>query len=438
MRLDRLHVEPKKTAEQWHDTRSPGRHDRDRLLYSSAFRRLAGVTQVVGPLEGYIFHNRLTHTIEVAQVARSLAEDLLGRHPTLAHNLGGIDPDVVEAAALAHDLGHPPFGHVAEKQLDALVRQAGDPDGFEGNAQSFRIVVWLAAHRRRYRGLNPCRATLNAILKYPCFRARSKKSKSYKKFGAYRTERQAFLFARAGFGRSARQGLEASIMDYADDVAYSVHDFDDFTRAGLVSVDLLKFDAGSFQRFLTRWEATGEFSRRTVRKYADRLQQLLWLIMPSGERYRGTFSDRAVRRTIASFLISKYIHGVKLVRDGLDVSEDIKVEQAFLQRIVWEQVITSPSLGTQQVGQKNIITNLFRTYLTAIRERNREIVPAAYEEELHLLGRARRGTKRRRPSRAEIRLAADIVAGLTDHQASLMHARFSGMNAGSVADLYAR
>ncbi|MBI3401543.1 MAG: dNTP triphosphohydrolase [Acidobacteria bacterium] len=194
MRLDRFHVEPKKK-----DERPLGRRDRDRLLYSSAFRRLAGVTQVVGPFEGHIFHNRLTHTIEVAQIARSLAENLVRRQRRLAHDLGGIDPDVVEAAALAHDLGHPPFGHVAETQLDALVKHAGDPDGFEGNAQSFRIVVWLAAHRSRYRGLNLCRATLNAILKYPYFRARSKKSKRYKKFGVYRTERSAFQFARAGF-----------------------------------------------------------------------------------------------------------------------------------------------------------------------------------------------------------------------------------------------
>lgn len=436
MRLDRLHVEPAKP-----DERRPARRDRDRLLYTSAFRRLAGVTQVVGPFEGHVFHNRLTHTIEVAQIARSLTENLVGQQPRPARHLGAIDPDVVEAAALAHDLGHPPFGHVAEKQLDVLIREAGDPDGFEGNAQSFRIVVRLAAHRtpRRYRGLNLCRATLNAILKYPHFRAvRWKESKRYKKFGAYRTERSAFEFARAGFGRSLRQGLEASIMDYADGVAYSVHDFDDFTRAGLVSVDHLKFDNGSFERFLTRWGATSKVSRQTVRKYKEHLRELLWLVVPSGEPYRGTFSDRAERRTIASFLISKYIHAAKLGDDGVEVPEDIRVEQGFLQRIVWEQVITSPSLATQHVGQRQIIENLFRTYLTAIRRRNQEIVPAAYEEELVSLGQAARVAKQQRPLRAEIRLAADIVAGLTDHQASLMHSRFSGMNSGSVADLYAR
>ena len=97
------------------DQRTPGQRDRDRILYSSAFRRLAGVTQVVGPFEGHIFHNRLTHTLEAAQIARRLAEKLLKEQAELGTSLGGIDPDVVEAAALVHDLGHPPFGHVAEK-----------------------------------------------------------------------------------------------------------------------------------------------------------------------------------------------------------------------------------------------------------------------------------------------------------------------------------
>src|SRR5690606_5410989 len=94
------------------DNRTPGQRDRDRILYSEAFRRLAGVTQVVSPEEGHIFHNRLTHTLEVAQIARRLAELVLRRSPSQCKEAGGVDPDVVEAAALAHDLGHPPFGHI--------------------------------------------------------------------------------------------------------------------------------------------------------------------------------------------------------------------------------------------------------------------------------------------------------------------------------------
>lgn len=114
--------------------RSPGQRDRDRILYTDALQRLANVTQVASPGEGIVFHNRLTHTHEVAQIARRLAEKLLEGQRELAEQLGGLDPDVVEAAALAHDLGHPPFGHIAENELDLLARAHNAPEGFEGNA----------------------------------------------------------------------------------------------------------------------------------------------------------------------------------------------------------------------------------------------------------------------------------------------------------------
>ena len=126
------------------DRRTEGQRDRDRVLYASAFRRLGGVTQVAAAGERLVFHNRLTHTLEVAQIARRLAENTVKDQPDEVAALGGIDPDVVEASALAHDLGHPPFGHIAERVLDRLVREYGNSDGFEGNPQSFRIVTKLA------------------------------------------------------------------------------------------------------------------------------------------------------------------------------------------------------------------------------------------------------------------------------------------------------
>jgi dGTPase len=131
------------------DQREHYQRDRDRILYASAFRRLAEVTQVVSPAEGEVFHNRLTHTLKVAQVALRLAEMLLNRKggAKRAEAWGGINPDVVEAAALAHNLGHPPFGHVAEDELNHLVSRLAGADGFEGNAQSFRIVTKLAVRR---------------------------------------------------------------------------------------------------------------------------------------------------------------------------------------------------------------------------------------------------------------------------------------------------
>jgi len=166
------------------DLRTRAQRDRDRILYSSALRRLAEVTQVVSPGSGYVFHNRLTHTLQVAQVGRRLAERLLKLHPKEVAASEGVDPDVVEAACLAHDLGHPPFGHIAEEVLNEVAEKAG---GFEGNAQSFRIVTKLAFRSPKYVGLDLSRATLSAILKYPCFRGKGKARKP--KWGSYSTEK---------------------------------------------------------------------------------------------------------------------------------------------------------------------------------------------------------------------------------------------------------
>jgi len=135
----RFHLEQKRQ-----DYRTPAQVDRDRVLYSSAFARLAEVTQVVSADRGYVFHNRLTHSLKVAQLARRISEKMHISQKEVADALHAPDPDVAEAAALAHDLGHPPFGHIAEKELDRLARKEGLSDGFEGNAQSFRIVARLA------------------------------------------------------------------------------------------------------------------------------------------------------------------------------------------------------------------------------------------------------------------------------------------------------
>ena len=129
------------------DPRNPFERDRDRVLYSPEFRRLSGVTQVSSASEGDIFHNRLTHSLKVAQVGRRLAEHLLAETPTeRIEAWGGLEPDVVETAGLAHDLGHPPFGHDGEDVICQAIDELGQMDGFDGNAQSFRIVTRLAAH----------------------------------------------------------------------------------------------------------------------------------------------------------------------------------------------------------------------------------------------------------------------------------------------------
>src|SRR5258706_1848411 len=150
---------------------SPCRADRDRIVSSPFFARLGGVTQVISPGgSGLLVHNRLTHSLKVAQVARAVAERLTtdDRFASPLTALGGCDPDVVEAAALAHDLGHPPFGHLGEEVLDRLARQRLQlPDRFEGNAQSYRIVTSTEIRGTSTIGLDLTAAVRAAMLKYP-------------------------------------------------------------------------------------------------------------------------------------------------------------------------------------------------------------------------------------------------------------------------------
>jgi dGTPase len=432
-REDRLHVEPAKQ-----DGRSTFERDRDRVLYTFAFRRLAGVTQVVEPVEGHIFHNRLTHTLEVAQVARRTAQRLLREQAELVALHGGIDPEAVEAAAFAHDIGHPPFGHVAEEMLDILV-SPHDPDGFEGNAQSFRVVCRLAAHREGYRGLNLTRATLRAILKYPRHRARRRRRRDepVPKFGAYRSEelelREAMRLPGAGKGKSC----EASIMDLADDIAYSVHDFDDFCRAGLIPIHYLRSEDDGFNELCDRWIAAGkvaasELNTKRRKKLKNFLQSLF-----IDEPYVGTFDQRAELRSQTSQLIGRFVNSVGLDarRDSLDparLGEEEGWCVRLLKRVVWDFVIQSPHLATIQNGQRAVIEGLFDEYTGAIQRRNEGMIPPLFRHALADL--PRRTSKASKPGPTEARLAADIVAHFGDEQAFRMYARLRGMTLTSVTD----
>jgi dGTPase len=239
---------------------SPFRIDRDRIVASPFLARLGGVTQVVSAAGAGLLHNRLTHSLKVAQVARAVAEriDAVPDSQALVAKLGGCDPDVVEAASLAHDLGHPPFGHLGERVLDRIARHRyGLPDGFEGNAQSFRIVTTTDVRGPRAVGLDLTAAVRAAVLKYPWGRLHYPRphpadmaapprgaaepddaaGTGSSKFSAYCTELDDVAQARAPFaGRVEpwQQTVEASVMDTADDIAYAIHDIQDFHRIGVL------------------------------------------------------------------------------------------------------------------------------------------------------------------------------------------------------------
>jgi len=383
--------------------------------------------------EADVFHTRQQHTLKVAQVGRRLAEKLLTDQQAFAEHYG-LDPEVVEGACLAHDLGHPPFGHAGEHKLNALVLGKGDDDGFEGNAQSFRILTRHAVRFEEAPGLDLTRATLAATLKYPVF----KTSPHQKKWGAYKSEKDDLDFARQYCSTGAKT-LEAELMDWADDVAYSVHDLEDFHRCAAIPWTYLfshegkeKLVAGAQER----WRNAPTDAAGQLREAARRLEAFF----DTGfspllkEKYEGTRSQRQQLRTLTSALIKRYMEAASLkdpndVMDGVCIAIDgeLDAEVRFLKQVTWDYIISNPSLAAQQKGQERIIEQLFDDFHDDAESASGP--PSYLPQRLRYLWSA---------DVTPARFAADCVANLTENEAVALHARLSGTSGGSVLDPIAR
>ncbi len=344
--------------EEHSSRRSDFARDRARVLHSSALRRLAAKTQVLSPTLGLDFaRNRLTHSLEVAQVGRELATSL------------GMDPDVVDAACLSHDLGHPPFGHNGER---ALNRWAADIGGFEGNAQTLRLLTRiepkvLGADGRSY-GLNLTRASLDASCKYPWPDSSSVADPSGRaKFGFYQDDVDAFHWLRAG-APEGRLCIEAQVMDLSDDIAYSVHDFEDAIVSGYIDVVALgaRVDHDELVDSMFAWIG-GELRHDELIAAFDRLDSLdAWIdtwdgTRPAQSRLKnltsqliGRFAGAAVEATRDSF------PGSSLIRFEADivVPRGIRAEIAVLKGIVAAFVMSKNTRQPIYQHQRTVLAEL--------------------------------------------------------------------------------
>jgi dGTPase len=403
------------------DYRTPFRRNRDRLIHNAAFRRLQGKTQVFLSGEYDFYRTRLTHSIEVAQIAGSICEYLNHTTPELEPGFL-IDVDLCESAALAHDIGHPPFGHAGESTLHRLMIPYG---GFEGNAQTLRLIgeiIYTSGGRRR--GLNPTRALIDGVMKYKTL------------FGDLPDQKKHFLYAdqepfldfiRAGrpwppdlppgSARNAHRSLECQIMDWADDTAYSLNDIVDGVHAGFITMD-----------GVARWSeaGAGPEDREAIGYLLDALRR--------GE------VERAMNRRIGRFVESvRLVERESFLADlsnrwrlGMTIAAEARREQELFSRLATDLVFRSPQVCQLEHKGGFMLTRLFETlsahYLKA---------DCSTVSQLHLLS-ADFETEIRVPEldeKGRARILCDYLAGMTDGFASRIYKRLFDADFGSIVDL---
>ena len=374
--------------------------DRARIIHSFALRRLAAKTQVAVPWLTDFPRTRLSHSLECAQVGRELGAAL------------GADPDLMEGACLAHDIGHPPFGHNGEDALNAVSDGCG---GFEGNAQSFRLLVRLEAKTvdasGKSVGLNLTRASLDAATKYPWPRAQNAK-----KFGVYDDDLEIFHWVRQGAPAGA-QSMEAQIMDWSDDVAYSVHDLEDALVTGHVKLEnlahdlpeLFKVASQSYLAYITMDEAQHAL---------DDLSRLsCW-----PKKYDGSHRHLAGLKDLASQLIGRFALAAESATREKYGDEDLtrysanlivpraqRVEVAILKSVAGFYVINASASQERYAEQQVVIKELVEMVL--------DQAPTSLES-FFLDDWVRASTDAQK-----LRVVVDQVASLTDPGAYALHAK---------------
>jgi dGTPase len=379
--------------------------DRARLVHSASLRRLSAKTQVVQPTSDDFVRNRLTHSLEVAQIGREFGAAL------------GCSADVVDTACLAHDLGHPPFGHNGETALDAVAAGVG---GFEGNAQTLRILTRLEPKRAhpdgRPAGLNLTRASLDAATKYPWRRGRAPHPTM--KFGVYDDDLEVFDWFRTG-APDAHRSVEAEVMDWSDDVAYSVHDVEDAVASGWLDPRLLR-EPGDVEAVLA---VAGEVYEPGLTP--DELAEALERLLATGavpDAYDGSRPSLAALKDMTSRLIGRFVVAVEqatraqhgpgpLTRHGgrLVVPREARAECAVLKAVAAHYVMHAAERVALHVRQREVVAELVAAF---------ESDPDRLDPDL------RRDWDDADGDSAALRVLVDQVASLTDVRALTLHRRW--------------
>ncbi|MEU4776135.1 deoxyguanosinetriphosphate triphosphohydrolase [Micromonospora sp. NPDC023644] len=385
--------------------RSAYERDRARVLHSAAFRRLAAKTQVHTAGTDDFLRTRLTHSLEVAQIAREMGARL------------GCDPDVVDTAGLAHDLGHPPFGHNGEDALDDLAAGCG---GFEGNAQTLRVLTRLEAKvvapDGTSAGLNLTRASLDAVSKYPWPRRREQR-----KFGVYDDDLPLFAWLRTGGPGDDRRCLEAQVMDWADDVAYSVHDVEDGIHGGYVSLRPLLRDPQ--ERAALCADVAATYSGESPADLGEVLLELLDdPVLAPLAGYDGSHPAQAALKATTSVLTGRFVSTVVAATQArygpgphrryaadLVVPRRIRARCALLKGIALRYVMRRPGAGDRYRRQREVLAELVH----ALADR----APDGLDPVFAPLWSAAPDDA------ARLRVVIDQVASLTDPAAVAWHAR---------------
>lgn len=411
--FDRETLSPRKRE----DYRTPFQKDRDRIIYSSGLRRLQAKTQVFLSGEYDFYRTRLTHSIEVVQIGRSICHHLYHNSPLLSETFY-IDPDLVEAVCFAHDLGHPPFGHSGESTLNRLMRENG---GFEGNAQTLRILTEIMYSTKEGRvGMNPTRALLDGVLKYKTLMSQWEHAEHHFLYDDQQPYLD-FVFANRSFPDSLTPGeelnqfrsIECQIMDWADDTAYSLNDIVDGVRARFITPDRLEQWAADHP--LTKQQAKwvegiiraiteGEVERVFSRKIGE-------FINASGVGERTNFMSDLTNRYALELIVATRA-----------------LEEAHLYKIIAADIVfNSPQLQQLRFKWNYILEKLFAAFRENYLEHEFPVTllpEATHQAVVHTKEPARK-----------MRLICDHVAGMTDDFAIRIYKRFFDPDYGSIVDL---